>query len=232
VSTKASPVSKLEVEALETRNLLSNATFAVATGILNSPENFTNFIGNEYKHLLGRTPDSSGLNNFLSLLENGVNPETVEAQIASSTEYVLDHGNTATGFVTGLYQDLLGRNPDINGLNNWLNALANGSTTFQVAAAFVTSQEREVGLIRGDYQLFLGRNPRTDEIVAWLTQFQNGSNRAMVEAGIIASDEFFALANKDPSTFIVHTYQDVFLRTPNQTEINFWLNVYNQNNKP
>ena len=44
MSTKALPGSKLEVEALETRNLLSNATFAVATGILNSPENFTNFI--------------------------------------------------------------------------------------------------------------------------------------------------------------------------------------------
>jgi len=119
-----------------------------------------------------------------------------------------------------------------NGLNNWLNALANGSSTFAVAAAFVTSQERDVGLIRGDYQLFLGRNPRTDEIVAWLTQFQNGSNRAMVEAGIIASNEFFAQASKDPSTFIVHTYQDVFLRTPSQAEINIWLNVYNQNNKP
>jgi hypothetical protein len=232
VSAKASSVSKLEVEALEARNLLSNATFAVATGILNSPENFTNFIGNEYRHLLGRNPDSSGLNHFLSQLENGVNPETVEAEIASSTEFVLDHGNTATGFVTWLYQDLLGRNPDQNGENNWLNALANGSTTFQVAAAFATSQEREVGLIRGDYQLLLGRNPRTDEVVSWLTQFQNGSNRAMVEAGIIASDEFFALASKEPSTFIVHTYQDVFLRTPSQTEINFWLNVYNQNNTP
>jgi hypothetical protein len=59
VSAKASSVSKLEVEALEARNLLSNATFAVATGILNSPENFTNFIGNEYRHLLGRNPLSA-----------------------------------------------------------------------------------------------------------------------------------------------------------------------------
>jgi len=232
MSAKALPGSKLEVEALETRNLLSNATFAVATGILNSPENFTNFIANEYRHLLGRLPDTNGFNHFLGLLENGISPETVEAQLASSTEYIFDHGNTAVGFVTGLYQDLLGRPPDPNGLNNWLLALANGSSAFAVAAAFVTSVEREVVLIRSDYTLLLGRNPRTDEIVSWLTQFQNGSNREMVEAGIIASDEFFALASKNPSTFIVHTYQDVFLRTPNQTEINFWLNVYNQNNTP
>jgi len=232
VSASKAPANKPCFEELESRNLLSNATFAVASGILNSPENFTNFVTSEYKHLLGRNPDASGLNHFLGLLENGINPETIEAQLASSTEYVLDHGNTATGFITGLYQDLLGRPPDSNGLNNWLNALSNGSSTFAVAAAFVTSQERDVSLIRGDYTLYLGRNPRTDEIVAWLTQFQNGSNRAMVAAGIIASNEFFALAGKDPSTFIIHTYQDVFLRTPSQSEINTWLNVYNQNNKP
>jgi hypothetical protein len=231
VSANKSSANRLSFEELESRNLLSNATFAVATGILNSPENFTNFVTSEYKHLLGRNPDSSGLNHFVGLLEGGVNPETIEAQLASSTEYILDHGNTATGFITGLYQDLLGRGPDNNGLNNWLNALANGSSNFAVAAAFVTSPERDAILIRGDYTLYLGRNPRTDEIVAWLTQFQNGSNRSQVAAGIIASDEFFALAAKDPSTFIIHTYQDVFLRTPSQSEINVWLAVYNQNNK-
>jgi hypothetical protein len=221
--------AKLRLEELETRNLLSNATFAVASGILNSPENFTDFVTSEYRHLLGRNPDSSGLNHFLGMLESGVNPETVEAQIVNSTEYVLDHGNTEVGWITGIYQDLLGRNPDANGLNNWLTGLANGSSTFAVAAGIVTSQEREVGLIRGDYSLFLGRQPRTDEIVSWLTQFQAGANRAQVAAGIIASDEFFALAAKDPATFITHAYQDVFLRTPAQSEVNFWLAVFNQN---
>jgi hypothetical protein len=224
-----SPAARLVVEQLETRNLLSNATLAVATGILNSQENYTDFLTSEYRHLLGRNPDSSGLSHFLGLLENGVNPETVEAQIVNSDEYVFDHGNTQAGWITGMYQDLLGRNPDANGLNNWLNALANGSSTFAVAAGIVTSQEREVSLIRGDYALYLGRAPRTDEVVSWLTQFQAGANRAQVAAGIIASDEFFALASKDPSTFITHAYQDVFLRTPNQSEVNFWLTVYNQN---
>src|SRR5438270_10247726 len=207
----------LSVEPLETRNLLSTATLAVATGILNSPENYTDLLTSEYRHLLGRNPDSSGLNHFLGMLENGVNPETVEAQIVNSDEYVFDHGNTQTGWITGMYQDLLGRNPDANGLNNWLNALANGSSTFAVAAGIVTSQERDVSLIRSDYALYLGRAPRTDEVVSWLTQFQAGANRVQVAAGIIASDEVFALAGKNPSTFITHTYQDVFLRTPSQS---------------
>src|SRR5207244_5727752 len=144
VSESKSSVPKPRIEELERRNLLSKATFAVASGILNSPENFINFVTSEYRHLLGRNPDSNGLNHFVGLLENGVNPETIEAQLASSTEYILDHGNAATGFITGLYQDLLARNPDNNGLNNWLNALANGSSNFAVAAGFVTSRERDV----------------------------------------------------------------------------------------
>src|SRR5260370_12485553 len=94
VSTKALPASKLEVEALETRNLLSNATFAVATGILNSPENFTDFIANEYRHLLGRWPDTNGFNHFLGLLANGIIPETVEAQLTSSPQYTSHHLTT------------------------------------------------------------------------------------------------------------------------------------------
>ncbi len=63
----------------------------------------------------------------------------------------------------------------------------------------------------------------------WLNALANGSSTFAVAAGIIASNEFFALAGKDPSTFITHTYQDVFLRTPTQSEVNFWLAVYNQN---
>jgi len=222
--------ARLGVEQLETRNLLSNATFAVATGILNSPENFTDFLKSEYTHLLRRPPDPSGLSHFLGLLESGVNEETVEAQLVSSAEYIFDHGNTAVGFITGMYQDLLGRNPDPGGLAHWLTALNNGSSNFAVAAGIVTSTEREIGLIRGDYALFLGRLPRTDEIVSWLTRFQTGSNREQVAAGIIASNEFFALAANNSSTFIIHVYQDVFLRTPAQGEVNFWLGVFNQNN--
>ena len=72
-----------------------------------------------------------------------------------------------------------------------------------------------------------GRTARTDEVVAWdNTIQQQGSNRGAVEVSILASDEFFADANKDPSTFITHVYQDVLKRTPSQSEINFWLSVY------
>ena len=74
--------AKPTVEQLETRNLLSRATLAVASGIVNSPEDFTNFVTNEYATLLRRAPDSDGLNHWVSLMESGMSPEAVEAAFA------------------------------------------------------------------------------------------------------------------------------------------------------
>jgi hypothetical protein len=219
-----------ELEALEDRRVLSKATFAVASGILNSLENYTGFVVGEYVNLLRRQPDVGGFNFMVSQLQHGAAPETIEAGIAGSTEYIFDHGNDPTAWLTGIYQDLLGRLPDSNGLNNWLTHLAQGMTPFAIADAIATSPEREAIVIRSDYTQFLGRIARNDEVIAWLNQVQAGVNRAGVAAGIIASNEFFGEANNDPTTFIIHTYQDVLLRTPSQTEINFWLNVYNNNN--
>ena len=73
----------------------------------------------------------------------------------------------------------------------------------------------------------LGRLARSDEIAAWLSVFQQGANRADVATGFVNSDEFFADAGRNPSTFIVQTYQTVLGRTPAQNEVNFWLNVFN-----
>ena len=225
-----SPGRSLGVEALESRNLPSNATFAVAIGILKSPEEFNHFVKREYEHLLLRAPDSGGLTHFVTELQNGTTRETVEAELASSQEYAIIKGTTLSSYVTNLYVDLLGRNPNSIELNFWVTALSRGTSPFTVAKKIGTSLEHDVQLIQSNYQEFLGRSASPSELFSWLTKFLNGADRTKVEASIVASDEFFADANRDPSTFIIHIYQDVFVRTPVQTEVTFWLNVYNQNN--
>ena len=218
--------SRPVVEQLETRNVLSSATFAVSSGIVKSPENFTDFVTREYLSLLHRTPDPGGLNHFVTQLESGMSPEFVEAGIVASDEYFGDHGNTNTGWLNGVYQDLLGRAPDSSGLDHWLSKLAGGESTLGVASEITSSSERDAIVIGQDYASFLGRAARPDEVNAWLARFQQGETRASVAAGILASDEFFADANNTPSTFIVHVYQDVLHRTPNSSEVLFWMRVY------
>ena len=48
--------------------------------------------------------------------------------------------NDITSFVERLYENVLGRNSDINGLNNWINTLQL-SNAADVAKSFFNSQE-------------------------------------------------------------------------------------------
>jgi hypothetical protein len=215
------------VEELEPRRVLSSPqTFAVASGILNSPENYGDFIMQEYSNLLGRAPDYSGFNYWLGQMESGVAPEAVESGIASSVEYIQNHGNDQVAWLDGLYQNLLGRAPDIDGVNHWLGNLAASESAAGVAFEISTSAEREINIINQDYALFLGRSPDADGINHWLGQFQQGWSRADVASDIAASDEFFANSGNDPAQFIANLYQDVLGRSPGQDEVDFWLNVY------
>jgi len=230
VTTPGRPRSTaLAVEQLETRDLLSGATFAVATGIVNSTESLRDFVTSEYQAFLGRAPDSVGLQAWMNLLNSGASPEFVEAGIVSSNEYIAIHGNNATQWLTGLYNDLLGRAPDAAGLNAWLNALASGMSTNQIAQFFASSVEREAIIITNDYTGFLGRAPEAGAVNTWLMFEAQGHGRADVASQILASDEFFRDHSNLPSSFIVGVYQDVLNRTPSQAEINIWLTVYNQN---
>jgi hypothetical protein len=219
----------LAVEQLESRDLLSAATLAVTTGIVHSTENFTDFVTAQYSTFLHRTPDNAGLQNAVAELSAGTPPETVEAQIVASDEYFKNHGSNSTQWVTGLYNDLLGRGADTAGLNAWVNDLAAGSSRIQVALDFTTGAEREGIIITNDYVNFLRRSPEPGAVNVWLAFLAQGHNRNDVAINILGSTEFFNLRGGDSSNFIIGVYQDILNRTPSTTEIGSWLNVYLQN---
>jgi Domain of unknown function (DUF4214) len=226
--SQASPVRSvaLQIEELEPRHVLNRA--AVASGIVGSTESFVDLLVSDYAQFLHRAPDAAGLNNLLSQLQQGQGEGVVEAEFVSSTEYILDHGNTATGFVLGLYQDLLGRTPTLNELNFWLGQLGAGASPLQVALGFTLSRERESIIINHDYFILLGRAPDAGGLNFWLSLFQQGFTREQVASGIINSTEFFVDHGSNNAAFIVAVYQDVLLRTPASAELAFWLSVANQ----
>jgi hypothetical protein len=221
--------AKPTVEALETRNLLSTASLAAAYGIVNSPEHFASYITAEYHNLLGRDPDSAGFNSWMTQMENGLAPEAVEAGITASNEYIQNQGGDPTSWLTSLYNNLLGRDPDAAGIDHWLGELQNGASAYQVALWFSWSPEREAGIITEDYSGFLGRSPDPGAVDHWLADIQQGADRADVAARIVASDEYFQLHNGDNTDFIIGAYQDVLGRTPDDSEVAYWLGVMSQN---
>jgi hypothetical protein len=58
-----------------------------------------------------------GVTYWAGLLATGASEDSVLNAILSTDDFYNSHGGTPTGFVTGLYQVLLGRAPDPTGLN-------------------------------------------------------------------------------------------------------------------
>src|SRR5205823_2438641 len=106
----------------------------VAFGIEASVEGRQQLVNDLYLRLLRRPADSVGLANWTAFLGDGHTTTDLEAQLLASSEYFQTRGGgTNQGWITAVYQDVLGRTPDSGGLAGWTQALSGGATLQQVA---------------------------------------------------------------------------------------------------
>ena len=87
-----------------------------------------------YTDLLGRPPDSTGENFWITQLQNHVARSTVALGFTASVE-------RAKIRIQGTYQRYLGRSADTDGLNFWVNAFAHGATNEDIVTGFISSDE-------------------------------------------------------------------------------------------
>lgn len=80
-----------------------------------------------YENFLNRAPDQGGLEYFMQQLADGKDEEFVLTEIVGSPEFYGRSGGTPQGFVTALYNDLLGRAPDAGGETYWEGVVNNHS---------------------------------------------------------------------------------------------------------
>jgi hypothetical protein len=75
----------------------------------------------------------------------GESAESIQAQLLSCDEYYQTHGSDPRGFVVGLYQDVLGRDPNLNEVGLWVNYWRQaGGQRAQVSSAFVIAARTEL----------------------------------------------------------------------------------------
>lgn len=117
---------------------------------------------------------------------------------------ILDGGSAeqVQSFVTRFYVQCLGRQPDIEGLNEWVGRLLNGSKTgADVAEGFVFSEEftgrnhSNETFVTILYRAFFDREPDATGYKAWLERLAGGMSRKSVLDGFLKSQEFAALCN-------------------------------------
>jgi hypothetical protein len=97
-----------------------------------------------YKTAFGRLPDPQGLAHCIHQLKSGVSPEGLAEELVGAAEFRARHGSSErvdTDYLTAVYRDGLGRQPDPEGLANWLAEGQKETTRAKVLAGFARSAE-------------------------------------------------------------------------------------------
>jgi uncharacterized delta-60 repeat protein len=198
-----------------------------AGAFAHSPEHSIQFVAGAYQRFLKRAPDALGLNFWVGQLQAGAYAdEQVEAYFLSSQEYLAAHGGTGQGWISALYQDLLGRTPTPAEVQSWVNVLLTGGSPFEIAYGFAASREREAQRVRANYQTYLGRDATQAEVDLWVGAFLAGLGSEDMVAGFVGSPEYYYNPHKgngDNAAWVSQAYQDVLRRTPSADEIASWL---------
>lgn len=168
-----------------------------------------------YQSMLGRGSDPSGKENWLNHLNEGVSYRYIINGFAGSQEFgqicanygivagtaeiteARDRNIGVTGFVMRNYRTILGRDADVDGLNNWCNQILYcGMTPAHVAYGFVFSQEASNKNLNNAqytemlYEAILGRNSDASGKNHWISLLDTGMSREQVFWGFANSVEF------------------------------------------
>jgi uncharacterized delta-60 repeat protein len=107
---------------------------------LYGPLDDTQFVTRLYNNVLGRAPDTAGLNGWVSLLAGGYTRGRVLLGFSDSAEYQALMANEV--FVTVMYTQMLRRSPDSPGFIAWVGYLDSGTRAReQVINGFFLSTE-------------------------------------------------------------------------------------------
>lgn len=144
---------------------------------------------------LHRAADPAGRAFWTSRLSAGLSEAEAALEFITSAEYASSHPDDQS-FVEGLYNDVLGRAADQNGLNSWVEALRGGMSRAAVANAFLHSEEAAQRTVTEFYSQFLGRAPDAAGLEFWSAELEAGAvSEDDVAQAILASAEFSDLAS-------------------------------------
>jgi serralysin len=196
-----------------------------------------------YLATLGRAADVLGLGVWAAALESGAaSTQAVAGGFTGSAEFAQRYGAPdAAGFVSLLYQNVLGREADSAGLSYWTGALGNGVLTRQqVVLGFSDSAEFKTktapaladGLWAPDpaavdvvrvYMATFDRLPDAGGLVHWTDARRAGLATREMETAFVGSGEFGAKYGATTNAgFVDLLYQNVFGRAADADGLAFW----------
>lgn len=125
----------------------------------------------------------------------------------------------ARSFVTGLYVDLLGRNPDAGGLSSHMQRLLSGASQSTIVHAFTHSPEYVGRVVDGMYLSYLHRRADPVGRAAWVSAMVSGVSENEVATAFVTSVEY-AARRATNSSFVDGLYRDILGRAPDAAGLN------------
>lgn len=158
-----------------------------------------------------------------------------------------DQDTNVSAFVTRFYQQCLNREPDEQGLADWVESLNSSETTGEeLAQAFILSQEfieqnlTDAQFLSVLYQAFFNREPDASGYGAWLSQLSDNISRETVLSGFTSAAEFenlcqsYGITAQDSEEvdvsvngFITRFYQECLNREPDEQGLATWVDALN-----
>ncbi len=186
---------------------------------------------------LQRNPDTAGFNFWTGQRASGLPLLSMIADFQSSAEFVRTYGSLSNSeFVTLIYNNVLGRNPDSAGLSHWTSLLDAGVSRAEVSEGFIESAEfvritgtdapysSSEGAVRRLYLAFFGREGSTADVDYWTGQTQAGTPLISVADLFATSTEFTnRYGPLTDSQFVSLVYQNVLGRTADSSGFAFWM---------
>lgn len=197
-----------------------------------------------YQATLDRAPDQGGLLGWVAALQGGARLPDVARGFVESPEFQAAYGGRDdAGFVTLLYQNVLGRSPGASEVAYWAGQLASGARDRPaVVADFAESPEFQRNTLPDTlghgsvaremawsddvfrlYQAVLDRAPNLGGLSYWAGELAAGVALREVIGGFMSSPEFRgkygALNDAD---FVTQLYQNVLTRAPAGQEVTYW----------
>ncbi len=149
-----------------------------------------------YRATLGREPDEAGLKNWTLELVKGMSFSSVISGFVTSAEFQKVYGATSDeDFVTLLYRNVLGREPEQRGYLNWLNAIKTKTLTREaVVEEFTQSPEfvRKSAPLLKVWMLGQGMDDQLD----------GGAGKNTLFGGMMADHFIFSSSNRSENTLI------------------------------
>ncbi|WP_151636056.1 DUF4214 domain-containing protein [Noviherbaspirillum aerium] len=190
-----------------------------------------------YQAAFNRKPDAAGLGYWISLMDAGVGLNVVADSFLLSDEFRQAHGTEPDNeeFLALLYNNVLHREPDAEGMAYWSSMLSAGVTRSTVLISFSESFENRAQVILNSegnsaqtyrlYQAAFDRAPDVSGLIYWNQMMNKGLSLNDVAYNFTASTEFASKygSNLSNSQFLTELYNNVLNRAPDTLGLNYWL---------